>query len=131
MQLSRNSIKRLILGLAVCGSLAMSAPISATHAAPARYQHFTYLPCSSYHGSYWGYSYGYYNGADITSRLEGQDGYDGYDYRSVWYKGYYPDDEYWYFFSDEPGYFWRHYGNYTYRCFAPRIAPDSALPSWG
>ena len=107
----------------------MSAPISATHAAPARYQHFTYLPCSSYHGSYWGYSYGYYNGADITSRLEGQDGYDGYDYRSVWYKGYYPDDEYWYFFSDEPGYFWRHYGNYTYRCFAPRIAPDSALPS--
>ena len=124
MQLSRKSIKHLILGLAACGSLAMAAPMSATHAAPARYQHATYFPCSSYHGSYWGYSYGYYNGADITFRLQGQDGYDGYDYGTVWYRGYYPDDEYWTFFSAEPTYYDHHYDGFQYRCFAPQVTSD-------
>ena len=126
MNLERNRITRFVLGLAVSSSLLLAAPLSATRAATAHYQHPTYYACGGYHGSHWGYAYGYYNGVDITARLQGQDGYDGYDYGSVWYRGYYPDDEYFNFFSSEPEYYVRHYGSFEYRCFAPQVTSFSS-----
>jgi hypothetical protein len=119
MNLSGKSIKHIILGLAMCSSAALVAPVSATQAASTHYDYPSYYKCGGYHGTYWGYTYGYYKGDDISSRLQGHDGWDDYDYGSYWYKGYYPDDEYWYFYSSEPSYTWRSHDGYQYRCFVP------------
>jgi hypothetical protein len=131
MTLVLTNVKRIIAVLAMCSTVALAIATPATpaaHAATTLRQSLHYLPCGSYHGNYWGYSYGYYKGDDITNRLQDQDGYDGYDYGSVWYKGYYPDEEYFYFFSYQPSYFWHTYGDYRYRCFAPHI---SSVPAPG
>jgi hypothetical protein len=124
MKLSRDRIKRSILGLATLSSLAVgvTAAVPGAHAAsPQRhvhtFEHPDFYRCGSYQGAYWGYSYGYYHGSDVDGRLS--DGYDDGDY---WYRGYYPDDEYAYVFgSDTPKYvqYYDEGNDVTYRCFVP------------
>jgi hypothetical protein len=121
MTLFGKRIKNLVLGLAVCSSLALAAPLSATHAAPAHFQHPFSYPCPNYHGSYWGYSYGYYNGGYVMSILDSRQGYNGYNYGSVWYRGYYPNSWYWNFYNSWPTTTVSQLGNVQYRCFAPQI----------
>jgi hypothetical protein len=120
MTLFPKRIKNLILGLAVGGSLALAAPLSASHASPASFRHPGFYPCSRYTGSYWGYSYGYYNGGYVMSVLEGHQGYGGYNYGSVWYRGYYPDSWYWNFYNSWPTTYVTQFDNFQYHCFAPQ-----------
>jgi hypothetical protein len=125
------SIKRLVLGLITCGVVALGAPavnpmVASAHTAAS---HPSYYSCSKYYSNYWGYSYGFYRGSDITDRLSSHDGYDGYDYGSLsykWYLGYYPDDQYWFFYNYQPKYIYKYYNSYKYRCFDPYQASQGS-----
>jgi hypothetical protein len=127
MTISLKNSKHIALGLAMISGLGFAAPVATTQAAFAHHtdqatyynQYPTYYSCSKYYGDFWGYSFGYYKGSDITARLQGHDGYDGYDYGNVWYYGYYPDDEYWYFYNSQPNYVQYSKDDYQYRCFLP------------
>ena len=126
MAISSKSIKRLMIGLALCGSLGLGAPAIHTQVASAHgaASHPSYYYCSKYYSSYWGYSYGYYKGTYVTNDLENHDNYDGYNYGSKWYLGYYPDDNYWTFYNNQPAYVYKYYNSYKYRCFDPYQPPQ-------
>jgi hypothetical protein len=127
------SIKRLVLGLITCGVVALGAPsinttVASTHTAAS---HPSFYSCSKYYSAYWGYSYGFYKGTDITDRLQSQDGYDGYDYGAKWYMGYYPDDQYWFTYNYQPKFVYKTYNSYKYRCFDPYQSLGSSSSSSG
>jgi hypothetical protein len=133
MAISGKNIKRFMLGLALCGSLGLGAPAIHTQIASAHSasSHPSYYSCSKYYSSYWGYSYGYYKGTDITDSLQNHEGYDGYNYGTKWYQGYYPDAQYWYFYNYQPAYSYKYYNSYKYRCFTPyQPAPTSTPASY-
>jgi hypothetical protein len=120
MSLIGRNIKRAILGLALCSGLGMGAPgLSAQVVSAHSAAHPSYYSCSKYYSNYWGYSYGFYKGTEVTNELDNHDGYDGYNYGTKWYQGYYPDAEYWNFYDSEPHYMYKYYNGYKYRCFAP------------
>jgi hypothetical protein len=131
MAISGKNIKRLMLGLALCGSLGLGAPAIHTQVASAHSasSHPSYYSCSKYYSSYWGYSYGYYKGTQVTNDLQNHEGYDGYDYGTKWYQGYYPDAQYWYFYNYQPAYSYKYYNSYKYRCFTPYQPSQSYQPT--
>lgn len=131
MAISGENFKRFMLGLAMCGSLGLAVPTVHTQVASARSDssHPSYYYCSKYYSSYWGYAYGYYKGTDITNTLENQNGYDGYNYGTKWYQGYYPDAQYSYFYNYQPAYVYKYSYGYKYRCFTPYVPYQSAQPA--
>ena len=128
MGISGENIKRAILGFAICGSLGLSVPAIRTQIASAQTasSHPSYYYCSKYYSSYWGYAYGFYKGTDITNDLQNHEGYDGYNYGTRWYQGYYPDPQYWYFYNTQPAYTYKYYNSYKYRCFTPYQSSQSS-----
>jgi hypothetical protein len=131
MALFEKRITRVVLGLALCLIQGLSAP--ATHpqtaAAHSATAHPSYYVCSKYYSSYWGYSFGYYKGTEVTDELQSHDGYDGYNYGTKWYLGYYPDSQYWTFYNEQPAYVYKYYNSYKYRCFTPYQSAPSPTPT--